>query len=110
MILPLFLINSCRDEADKDWTSPEAGIKLYNSTLSSNTLYPSMADNTFRLTWDPISSVSGEYTVQMAKTADFATPIALGKTSKTEYTTKISDLNMALLQGGFHLTVQRRFS
>lgn len=101
MILPLFLINSCRDEADKDWTSPEAGIKLYNSTLSSNTLYPSMADNTFRLTWDPISSVSGEYTVQMAKTADFATPIALGKTSKTEYTTKISNLNMALLQAGF---------
>lgn len=101
MILPLFLLNSCRDETDKDWTTPEAGIKLYNSTLSSNVLYPSMADNAFRLTWDPLAGVSGEYTVQISKTADFATPVVLGTTTKTDYTTKISTLNMALLQAGF---------
>lgn len=101
VFLPLLLLNSCRNEADKNWTSPEAGIKLYSPSLSSNTLYPSMADNIFRLSWDPQQNVSGEYTVQLSKTENFATPIMLGKTSKNDFSTSISSLNMALLQAGF---------
>jgi hypothetical protein len=99
--LPLLLLNSCRDEADKDWTTPDASIKLYDSNLSSNILYPSMADNVFRLTWDPVANVGGDYTVQMSKTADFATAVNLGKGVNNVFTTKISTLNMALLQAGF---------
>ena len=100
-LLPLLLINSCRDEADKDWTSPEAAIKLYNTTLSSNTLYPSMADNAFTLTWDSPSGAAGNYTVQFSKTADFATPVTFATSTKNTYTTTISMLNTALLQQGY---------
>lgn len=100
MVLPLLMITSCRNEVDKNWTTPEASIKLYNSSLSSNTLYPSMADNTFRLTWDA-NQGAAEYTVQMSKTVDFATAVTLGKSTKNDFTTKISALNMALLQAGF---------
>lgn len=100
-LLPLLLINSCRDDADRDWTNPEASMKLYNTTLSSNTLYPSMADNSFTLTWDDANATAGNYTVQFSKTADFATPITFATSTKTTYTTTISALNTALLQQGY---------
>ena len=101
MILPLLLINSCRDDADRDWTSPEATIKLYNTTLSSNTLYPSMADNSFRLTWDAPAGTSGSYDVQFSTTADFETPIKFATATTNSYTTTIAALNTALLQAGY---------
>lgn len=100
-VLPLLLINACRDDADKNWTSPEASIKLYNTTLSSNTLYPSMADNSFRLAWDAPSGANGAYEVQFATTADFATPIKFGSATTNFYTTTIAELNTALLQAGY---------
>jgi hypothetical protein len=100
-VLPLFLLNSCRDEANKDWTNKEQSINLYNTTLSSNTLYPSMADNTFRLTWDAPSGTASSYTVQMSTTADFAKPVALGTATTNIFTTKIATLNMALLQANY---------
>lgn len=99
-ILPLLLVTACRDEADKNWTSSEASIKLYNTTLSSNTLYPSMEANTFKLTWDGIAG-SSTYDVQFSKTADFAAPIKLGSASTNSYNTTIGALNMALLQAGY---------
>lgn len=100
-ILPLLLITACRDEADKDWTTPEATIHLYSTTLSSNTLYPSMANNNFRLTWDAPAGTAGTYTVQLSTTADFKTPIVLGTSTTNSYTTTIGALNTALLQAGY---------
>lgn len=101
LILPLLLINSCRDDADKNWTSPEASIHLYNTTLSSNTLYPTMDNNTFRLVWDPVASATGNYTVQFSKTADFKTPIVFGTSTNNTLVKSISELNTALLQAGY---------
>lgn len=100
-ILPLLLINACRDEADRDWTSPEATIHLYNTTLSSNTLYPSMAANNFRLTWDAPAGTASTYTAQISTTADFKTPIVLGTSATNSYTTTIGALNTAILQAGY---------
>ena len=100
-MLPFLLVTACRDEADRDWTSPEATIKLYNTTLSSNTLYPSMAENPFRLTWDAPAGTASNYAVQLSTTADFKTPIAFGTSTTNVYTGKIGDLNMALLQAGY---------
>ncbi len=100
-VLPLLLLNACRDEADKNWTTPEQSINLYNTTLSSNTLYPSMADNPFRLTWDAPAGTAASYTVQLSTTADFKTPIAFGTATTNTFTTKIATLNMALLQAGY---------
>lgn len=100
-ILPLLLINACRDDADKNWTSPEATIHLYSTTLSSNTLYPSMANNSFRLAWDAPSGAAGNYTVQISTTPDFKTPLALGTATVNSYTTTIATLNTALLQAGY---------
>ena len=101
LFLPLLLLNSCRDEADKNWTSTESSIKLYNTTLSSNTLYPTMDGNSFRLTWDAANGATGTYTVQFSKTADFKTPVTFATTTKNAYTSTISALNTALLQQGF---------
>ena len=100
-ILPLLLINACRDEADKNWSTPEETIHLYNTTLSSNTLYPSMDNNTFRLVWDVAAGTSGTNTVQFSTTADFATPITFGTSATNSLTTTISELNTALLQAGY---------
>ncbi|SFC13756.1 protein of unknown function [Kaistella jeonii] len=101
LFLPLLLLNSCRDQADKNWTNPEASIKLYNTTLSSNTLYPTMADNSFRLTWDGMNGETGNYTIQFSKTADFATPVTFATSTKNTYTTTVRALNTAILQQGY---------
>ena len=100
-ILPLLLINACRDEADRNWTSPDPSIHLYNTTLSSNTLYPSMDNNAFRLVWDPVAGASGNYTVQFSKTEDFKTPITFGTSATNSLTKTIQDLNTSLLQAGY---------
>ncbi|WP_304344159.1 SusE domain-containing protein [Chryseobacterium koreense] len=101
LILPLLLLNACRDDADKNWTSPEKTIHLYNTTLSSNTLYPTMDNNTFRLVWDDANGTTGTYTVQFSKTADFKTPIVFGTSQTNSLTKSIASLNTALLQAGY---------
>lgn len=100
-VLPLLLMTACRDEADKNWSTPEETIHLYNTTLGSNTLYPSMADNNFRLAWDAPTGAAGNYTVQLSTTADFSTPITFGTATTNSYTTTIGNLNTALLQAGY---------
>ncbi len=99
-ILPLLLINSCRDEADKNWSTPTT-IKLYNASLSSNTLYPSMDNNTFRLVWDAIEGNTENYTIQIATNAEFTNPITFATTKTSPYTTTIKALNTSLLQAGY---------
>lgn len=100
ILLPLLVLNSCRDEADKNWTTPAASFNLYNTTLSSNVLYPTMAENSFRLAWDA-ASAGATYTVQLSSTEDFAKPVTLGTSTTNTYTTTISALNSALLSAGY---------
>ena len=45
LILPLLLTQACRDEADRNWTTPEPSFKLYDNTLGSAVLYPTMEEN-----------------------------------------------------------------
>lgn len=98
-IVPFFM-QSCRND-DFSTQTAEPSFKLYNTTLSSNVLYPTMKDNPFRLTWDNTLGAATEYTVQLSATEDFKTPITLGKSSGSSYTTTIGALNTALLQAGY---------
>lgn len=99
LMVPLFL-QSCRED-DFTMQSPEPSFELYSTTLSSSVLYPTMADNTFRLAWDNSLSNASEYTVHISATEDFASPVTLGTSSSTNFTTTIGDLNEALIQAGF---------
>lgn len=102
LFLPLLLLlNSCKNESfDNNWTSSPS-FTLYNTTLSSNVLYPTLATNSFRLAWDNTANASSSYTVQMSSTADFASPVTFATATTNSYTTTIGALNTALLQAGF---------
>lgn len=98
-MLPLLVLNACRDEADKDWTTPEASFTLHDTTLGANVLYPTMKDNPFILTWDKVAG-AGTYTVTVSKTEDFAAKSELGTSDTNILNTSIGNLNMAVLQLG----------
>lgn len=99
-LLPLLLINACRDDADRDWTSQEPTFKLYDTTLGANTLYPTMENNPFILTWDNAKAGSGSYSVVISATADFKNKVELAKSETNTLKTTIGVLNTAMLQAG----------
>lgn len=100
LLIPL-VFSSCRDEQyDDNWKSADPSFTLYNTTLTSNVLYPTMENNPFRLTWD--NSLGGTtYNVVFSTTSDFATKIAFGASNTNSYSTTIGALNTALLQAGY---------
>lgn len=100
LLLP-FVFQSCTDSADRDWKSASPSFTLYNTTLSSSVLYPSMENNTFRLTWDRTIGNVSSYDVVFSTTSNFASKITLASVSKLSYTTTIGALNTALLQAGY---------
>lgn len=89
---------ACDNDADRDWTTPEASFKLYDTTLGSNVLYETMKNNPFVLTWDKTGS--SEYNVVFSATEDFATKINLGTATTNTFTTTIGDINSKFLQAG----------
>ncbi|MGC4129813.1 MAG: SusF/SusE family outer membrane protein [Bergeyella sp.] len=100
LLIPLFF-TSCEDENYRDWTTPEPSFTLYDTTLGTNVLYESMADNPFTLAWDNSLSASGGYSVVFSATEDFASKVELGTSTTNSYTTSVGDLNTALLQAGW---------
>lgn len=99
LILPLLLTQACRDDADRNWTNPEASFKLYDTTLGAAVLYPTMAENPFVLTWDKVSGASN-YAIVVSSTEDFATKSELGTSTSNTFKTSVGNLNMAMLQAG----------
>ena len=99
LILPLLLTQACRDEADRNWTTPEPSFKLYDTTLGSAVLYPTMEENPFILTWDKVPGAT-TYSVVISKTEDFASKSELGKSTINSLKTTVGDVNMAMLQAG----------
>ena len=100
LLLPLLLVNACREDADRNWTSPEPSFKLHDTTLGSNVLYPTMENNPFVLSWDDAVSGSGSYTVYLSSTADFKTKVELGKSETNTLKSSIGALNKAMLKAG----------
>ncbi|MGZ8526345.1 MAG: SusE domain-containing protein [Kaistella sp.] len=98
-ILPLLLITACREDADRNWTTPEASFKLHDTTLGATVLYPSMENNPYILTWDKVSGAAS-YSVVVSSTADFATKAVLGTSATNTLNATIGELNMAMLQAG----------
>lgn len=99
-LVAAFVIIACDDDADRDWTTPEASFKLYDTTLGANVLYETMKENPFILTWDNTKTTSGSYSVVISKTEDFATKVELGKSDTNTYKTTVGALNTAMLQAG----------
>ena len=91
---------ACDNDADRDWTKPEASFKLYDTTLGANVLYETMKENPFILTWDNSGSASGGYSVVVSTTEDFAKKVELGKSDTNTYKTTVGALNTAMLQAG----------
>ena len=101
LLIPL-VFNACRDDQyDDNWASAEPSFTLYNTTLTSNTLYPTMESNPFRLTWDNTTGATGDFSVVFSTTSDFKTKVDLGTSKTTSYTTTIGALNTALLSAGY---------
>ena len=101
LLIPL-VFNACRDDQyDDNWASAEPSFTLYNTTLTSNTLYPTMESNPFRLTWDNTTGTTGDFSVVYSTTSDFKTKVVLGTSKTTSYTTTIGALNTALLSAGY---------
>lgn len=101
LLIPL-VFNACRDDQyDDNWTSAEPSFTLYNTTLTSNTLYPTMESNPFRLTWDNTTGTTGDFSVVYSTTSDFKTKVVLGTSKINSFSTTIGALNTALLSAGY---------
>ncbi len=100
MITPLLLLTACRNEVDRDWTSPEPSFTLYETTLGAMVLYPTMDQNPFILKWSNATSGSGPYSVVISTSEDFETKVELAKAETNTLSTTIGALNTAMLQAG----------
>ncbi len=101
-LLPLLVFNACRDDADRDWTTPEPSFKLYDTTLGANVLYPTMAANPFILNWDNAVGGSGAYSIMVSATPDFQTKVELAKSETNTVKTTVGALNTVMLQAGLN--------
>jgi len=97
-LLVSILFVACDNDADRDWTKPEASFKLYDTTLGSNVLYETMKNNPFVLTWDKMGS--SEFTVVFSTTEDFANKITLGTSTTNTFKTTIGNVNSKFLSAG----------
>jgi hypothetical protein len=103
-----FIITSCDNEADRDWSSQEPTFKLHDTTLGNNVLYASMEENPFILTWDKAPNATGEYSIVVSDTENFAKKIELGKSASNTLKTKIGSLNMAILKLGLNPYIMQK--
>lgn len=97
-LVAAFVITACDNDADRDWTTPEASFKLQDTSLGSNVLYETMKNNPFVLTWDKTGS--SEYTVVFSSTEDFAAKSTLGTSTTNTFSTTVGEVNGKFLQGG----------
>lgn len=98
-LVAAFVITACDNEANRDWTTPEASFELKDTSLGANVLYETMKNNPFILTWD--NAATSNYTVVFSTTADFATKATLGTSTTNTFVTTVGDVNSKLLQAGF---------
>ena len=96
-----FFLQSCRDDNETSWKTATPSFKLFDTSLGSVVLYPTMENNPFQLVWDNVTDASGDFSVVYSKTSDFKTKVYLGTSKTTSYTTTIGALNTALLSAGY---------
>ncbi len=101
------LLVACNNDADRDWTTPEASFKLYDTSLGvNNVLYETMKGNPFTLVWESVGS--GEYSVILSSKEDFSTKTQLGTSTENRLTTTVGSLNAKLLELGFSPFVSQK--
>lgn len=97
-LVAAFVITACDNDADRDWTTPEASFKLYDTSLGGSVLYETMKNNPFVLTWDKTGSA--DYSVVFSSTEDFASKITLGTATTNTFVSTVGDVNSKFLQAG----------
>lgn len=102
----VFIVTSCDNRADKDWTTQEPSFKLYDTSLGANVLYASMENNPFILTWDDAGS-SASYSIVVSAAEDFANKTELGTSNRNSFKTTIGALNLAMLKAGLNPYTQQ---
>lgn len=105
-ILTIFLLvplafNACRESYNDDWTKPDPALKLHETSITNNELFPTMENNPFKLSWDNTVSVSGDYNVVLSKTSDFKTKVVLGTSKTNTLVSSVGTLNSTLLSAGY---------
>ena len=93
-----FFLQSCRDDNDVTWTTKAPSFKLYDTTLGSNVLYPTMENNPFQLVWEKFGTTN-KYNVVFSDTSDFAKTITLASTTTNNYKTTIEILCLSICKG-----------
>jgi len=99
-LVAAFVVIACRDDADRNWTTPDGSLTLHNTSIGATTLYPSMKDNPFVLGWSDSNASGGSYTVTLSDTEDFENKVELGTSETNSLKISIEDLNTAILKAG----------
>ncbi|MHA6727405.1 SusE domain-containing protein [Chryseobacterium sp. A301] len=100
LVFPI-VFQACRDD-EFTLGEKEPSFELYNTTLASNVLYPTMENNSFRLVWDNSLGGGNSYVVELSSVEDFSTKVELGSSDTTSLTTTIGALNEAAIGAGLH--------
>lgn len=102
-LLVAIVFVACNNDADREWTTPEATFKLYNTSLTSNVLYTSMENNPISFIWDKPSGATGSYKLQMSDNKDFASNVLdVAESDKNSYETTVGAFNKAVLSLGLN--------
>lgn len=100
LVFPI-VFQACRDD-EFTMGEKEPSFELYNTTLASSVLYPTMENNAFRLVWDNSLGGGNNYVVEVSSLEDFSTKVELGSSDTTSLTTTIGALNEAAIAAGLH--------
>ena len=95
------LLGACDTEESFTITSPDPEFKLNIPGISSVFLNFSLPDNpAFTISWDNQISERSDYTIEMATSSDFTTPIGLGNTDRNSFTMSVTEFNDAINNAG----------
>ncbi len=95
------LLSSCEVEDSLTLTSPEDAFTLETPGISSVFLNFALPNNpAFTISWKDELNTGTDYTVEMATNADFTSPVAIGTTTKSNFSMSVDAFNAAINNAG----------
>jgi hypothetical protein len=97
----LLVFSSCETEDSLTIITPEPSFTLESPGISSVFLNYGLTDNpAFTIVWKDNLSGSSSYDVEMSTDLEFTTPIALGNSTTSSFSMKVSEFNTAIKNAG----------
>lgn len=100
IVLILLLSLSCTEDDTLQITNTQNFELLTPQATNINLNFAYPNNPAFTLAWTDNLTLSDNYSVEMAATSDFASPIALGTSSTNTFTMSVTDFNMVLIGAG----------